>query len=166
VRLAFFISIEIHVVIYFLWLKDHLNAEISREIEFVYRKLVIGFRSIQKSMHRFEEDEHNLKDEPDPMVLAQLNMLTQFVRYWPIIHIFYKMDCLHSEYSPEYNQMWFGWRSLAPESLFQMDSSSARRWSKVGKGSTLNGAPGVPRVKIRISACKNIYNGQNMDSLQ
>jgi hypothetical protein len=30
------------------------------------------------------------KTSPDPVVPAQPNMLTQSVRYWPIIHIFYK----------------------------------------------------------------------------
>jgi hypothetical protein len=30
------------------------------------------------------------KTSPDPVVLAQPNMLTQFVRYWPMIHAFHK----------------------------------------------------------------------------
>jgi hypothetical protein len=57
-------SLEIRAVIHFLWSKNLLNSEIFHEIDSVYGASVIGLRAIQKWMHRFEEGEYSLEDEP------------------------------------------------------------------------------------------------------
>jgi hypothetical protein len=48
-------SPKIRAAVHFFWLKDFPNAEISREIDFVYGKEIIGFMAIQKWTHRFED---------------------------------------------------------------------------------------------------------------
>jgi hypothetical protein len=63
-HLTFLISPEIRAPIHFLWLKDLLNAEISREIDYVYVEWVIGLRAIQKWIHHFEDGDYNLEDGP------------------------------------------------------------------------------------------------------
>jgi hypothetical protein len=90
----------------------------------------------------------------------------RFTCYWWMICIFAEMDCFHSEYSPGDSQAYFVWTFLAPESQFQVDSSSFGWWPKIWKILALNGVPGVPRVKIETSACECIYSRWNMDSLR
>jgi hypothetical protein len=93
-------------------------------------------------------------------------MWTWFACYWWMTHIFRKRDCFHCEHSPGDSQACFVWRSLAPESQFQVDSPSfGWRW-KIGNCSTINRAPEVPRAKVGTSARECIYKGWNMDSLR
>jgi hypothetical protein len=159
-------SLEIRVAIHFLWLKNHLNVEISRKVDSIYRELVIGFRDIQKSTHCFEESEHNLEDEP-------------------------KLDCPRStEHADAICVLLTDDPCLSQNGLFAFwaftrvqlnvfftkisrcgKSISSERWSKVGKASTLDrvpgipGIPGIPRIKIGMSTYEYIYTGRNKDSL-
>jgi hypothetical protein len=55
--------LEIHAVIYFLWLKNLPNPEMFHEIDSVYGASVIGLSAIQKWTHCFEEGEQSLEDE-------------------------------------------------------------------------------------------------------
>jgi hypothetical protein len=50
-------SLEIRTVIYFLWLKNLSDPEISHEIDIIDGASVIWFRDIQKWTHRFEKCE-------------------------------------------------------------------------------------------------------------
>jgi transposase len=56
-------SLEIHAVVYFLWLRKLLNVAIARNIDAVYGEGVIGLRAIQKWTHRFEQGDDSLEDE-------------------------------------------------------------------------------------------------------
>jgi hypothetical protein len=62
IRLAFHISLKIRTVMYFLWLKDFPNAEIHREIDFVYEEGVIWPRDIRNWTHHFAEGDYSLED--------------------------------------------------------------------------------------------------------
>jgi hypothetical protein len=62
--LAFLISLEIRVVIYFLWLKDFPNIKISHEIDSIDGEIVIILKAIRNWMHYFAEESYSLKDTP------------------------------------------------------------------------------------------------------
>jgi hypothetical protein len=100
-------SLEIRAAVHFLWLKDLPNAEISREIDSVYGKEVIGLIAIQKWTHRFKDGITASKTGRGLIVLEQLNIWARFARYWRIIRIFCKKDRFYSEHSLGNSQVYF-----------------------------------------------------------
>jgi hypothetical protein len=83
-----------------------------------------------------------------------------------MIHIFYKNELFAFWTFTKIQPTMFCLEISRSGKQFQMDSSSVGRWSKVGKGSTLNGALGVPRFKVGTSDCECMHRRRNADSLQ
>jgi hypothetical protein len=59
-------SLEIRVVIHFLWLQKLPNVAISRNIDVIYGEGFIEIRTIRKLTHHFEEGDDSLEDELRP----------------------------------------------------------------------------------------------------
>jgi hypothetical protein len=94
VRLAFFMSLEIHAMIHFLWLQKFSNVAISRNIDPVDREGIIWLRTIQNGRTVSRKAITASKTSSDRITLVQPNIVMPFVHYETKIRICYRIRLL------------------------------------------------------------------------